>query len=192
MTVELTPEEMRALGYRVVDTIVDHLATLKDKPATGQSDWDSLEAALAGPLPEDGASTDEVMDLLDRELLPYGAGTLTFIRMMGGAMGVNCLAIVLDHRTARHGEFYVATQTAESGATADVLFPVMDLLAEQGLTYGEQWSMAYLYLGRMVAAQASSLAFQDAYMVLTVAFGVAITITILTLRGAGAVGAKVS
>ena len=70
MTVELTPEEMRAMGYRVVDTIVDHLTTLKDKPATGQSDWESLEAALAGPLPEDGAPTDEVMDLLDRELFP--------------------------------------------------------------------------------------------------------------------------
>ncbi|MEE2980110.1 MAG: pyridoxal-dependent decarboxylase [Pseudomonadota bacterium] len=71
MTVELTPEEMRALGYRVVDTIVDHLATLKDKPATGQSDWDSLEAALAGPPPEHGAPPDQVMDLLERELLPH-------------------------------------------------------------------------------------------------------------------------
>ena len=71
MTVELTPDEMRALGYRVVDTIVDHLATLKDKPATGQSDWDSLEAVLGGPPPEDGAPADQVMDLLERELFPH-------------------------------------------------------------------------------------------------------------------------
>lgn len=152
--------------------------------------WGSLAMiGLALIMP---ALSSVALQELDRDLLPYGAGTLTFIRMLGGAMGVNCLALVLDHRTARHGEFYAATQTAESGATADVLFPVMDLLAEHGLTYGEQWSMAYLYLGRMVAAQASSLAFQDAYMVLTVAFAVAIAITIVALRGAGAVGAMVS
>ena len=129
---------------------------------------------------------------LDRDLLPYGAGTLTFIRMMGGAMGVNVLAIVLENRTARHGDLFAATQTAESGATAEVLFPVMDLLAAQGLTYGEQYAYAYIYLGRMVAGQADVLAFQDAYMVLTVAFGVAITIAALTLGRAGTVGAKVS
>jgi hypothetical protein len=152
--------------------------------------WGSLAmVGLALIMP---ALSSVALQELDRDLLPYGAGTLTFIRMMGGAMGVNCLAIVLEYRTARHGELYAATQTAESGATADVLFPIMDLLAEHGLTYGEQWSMAYLYLGRMVAAQANSLAFQDAYMVLTVAFAVAIAITILALRGAGAVGAKVS
>ncbi len=152
--------------------------------------WGSLAmVGLALIMP---ALSSVALQELDRDLLPYGAGTLTFIRMMGGAMGVNCLALVLDHRTARHGDFYAATQTAESGATADVLFPVMDLLAEHGLTYGEQYSMAYHYLGRMVAAQASSLAFQDAYMVLTMAFAVAIAITIVALRGAGAVGAKVS
>jgi DHA2 family multidrug resistance protein len=152
--------------------------------------WGSLAMiGLALIMP---ALSSVALQELDRDLLPYGAGTLTFIRMMGGAMGVNCLAIVLDHRTARHGDLLAATQSAESGATADVLFPVMDLLAAQGLTYGEQWSMAYLYLGRMVAAQASSMAFQDAYMVLTVAFAVAIAITIVALRGAGAVGAKVS
>ena len=55
----------------MVDTIVDHLATLKDKPATGQSDWDSLEAVLGGPPPEDGAPADQVMDLLERELFPH-------------------------------------------------------------------------------------------------------------------------
>ena len=107
-------------------------------------------------------------------------------------MGVNCLAIVLENRTARHGDLFAATQTGESGATAEVLFPMMDLLAQQGLTYGEQYAYAYLHLGRMVAGQANALAFQDAYLVLTVAFGIAITIAALTLGRAGTIGAKVS
>ena len=69
---------------------------------------------------------------------------------------------------------------------------MMDLLAQQGLTYGEQYAYAYLYLGQMVAGQANALAFQDAYLVLTVAFGVAITVAALSLGRAGTVGAKVS
>ena len=129
---------------------------------------------------------------LEPDLLPYGAGTLTFIRMMGGAMGVNTLAIVLETRTARHADFFAATQTSETGATAELLYPVVELLARQGLTYSEQWSYAYIYLGRMIAGQADSLSFQDAYMVLTIGFAFAIVVSVLTLSGERSIGERVS
>ena len=129
---------------------------------------------------------------LEPDLLPYGAGTLTFIRMLGGAMGVNCLAIVLETRTARHVDFFTATQISETDATAGVLYRVVDLLAQHGLTYSEKWSYAYVYLGRMIAGQADSLSFQDAYMVLTIGFAVAIVVSVLTLSGERAIGERVS
>ena len=129
---------------------------------------------------------------LEPDLLPYGAGTLAFVRMLGGAMGVNCLAIVLEIRTARHTDFFAATQTGETGATAAVLYPIVELLARQGLSVSEQWSYAYIYLGRMIAGQADSLSFQDAYMVLTIGFALAVVVSVLTLSGERAIGERVS
>ena len=70
MTVELSPEDMRAMGYRVVDSIVDHLATLDAKPVTGRAGWRALEQSLAGPAPEAGADPAAVLDELEREVFP--------------------------------------------------------------------------------------------------------------------------
>jgi hypothetical protein len=129
---------------------------------------------------------------LEPDLLPYGAGTLAFVRMLGGAMGVNCLAIVLETRTAWHADYFAATQTSETGATAEVLYPIVELLARHGLTYSEQWAYAYIYLGRMIAGQADSLSFQDAYMVLTIGFAVAVVVSVLALSGERPIGERES
>ena len=76
---------------------------------------------------------------LGRDLLPYGAGTLTFVRMLGGALGVNFLAIVLETRSAVDADVFTATQTAETGATAGLLHGVVDLLARGGVSAAEGW-----------------------------------------------------
>ncbi len=151
--------------------------------------WDALGmTALALVMPS--LSSAALQDL-DAELLPYGAGTMTFIRMLGGALGVGCLAIVLENRMMFHSDALTATQTELTSETGRMLADIVDLLAQGGLSTAEQWPYAYVYLGEVIAARADSMAFQDGYMVLAAGFIVA-TLCALTLAGSKSIGARIS
>jgi aromatic-L-amino-acid decarboxylase len=65
----LSSEEMRAMGYRVVDMIVEHLETLNDKPLTRRSDRATLEARLRVPPPVEGSDALQVLSELERDVL---------------------------------------------------------------------------------------------------------------------------
>jgi aromatic-L-amino-acid decarboxylase len=67
---EFPPERMREIGYRVVDRIVDHLATLRDQPVGAKGDPAALLAALAEPAPEQGMEFEAVLAQLERDVLP--------------------------------------------------------------------------------------------------------------------------
>jgi len=68
-TLQLSPEEMRRLGYRTIDLIIDHLTTLPNRPVTEFSTPERLDALLDDPLPEQGTDYDEVLDHLQGEVL---------------------------------------------------------------------------------------------------------------------------
>ena len=53
---ELSTEEMRSLGYRVVDLLADHLSRLRDKPVGAKGDPKVLRPALLGAAPALGGS----------------------------------------------------------------------------------------------------------------------------------------
>jgi aromatic-L-amino-acid/L-tryptophan decarboxylase len=63
----LSAQEMRELGYRVVDRIVAHFATLRQQPAGGRLEPPRLSRT---PPPEEGAHVEEVLAYLDREVFP--------------------------------------------------------------------------------------------------------------------------
>jgi glutamate/tyrosine decarboxylase-like PLP-dependent enzyme len=65
----LSSEEMRALGYRAVDLIVEHFETLPDKTVTRRSDRASLEVTLRESCPERGSDPLAVLDRLKRDVL---------------------------------------------------------------------------------------------------------------------------
>jgi len=65
----LSSEEMRALGYRVVDLIVEHLEALPGKPVTRRSDRASLEARLREPCPEEGRDPLAILDRFRHDVL---------------------------------------------------------------------------------------------------------------------------
>ena len=119
---------------------------------------------------------------LDRDLLPYGAGTMNFIRMLGGALGVNALAIILDNRTAHYAAQMAVTQVDTTGATGQLLGSVTGVLAREGVSTFERVPYAMIYLEDVIVARASALSFQDGYLALAVAFGVA-TLCALSLVG---------
>ena len=61
---DIDPEQLRALGYWVVDRTIEHLATLNDRPAITTGTLDDLTAALGGPVPQSPTSVDEGLRLL--------------------------------------------------------------------------------------------------------------------------------
>ena len=63
---ELSGEEMRTLGYRVVDILVEHFEQLRDKPVTCKSDRPTLEKQLREALPEQGTDTAKVLKQLEQ------------------------------------------------------------------------------------------------------------------------------
>src|SRR5258708_16944945 len=103
---DFPPERMREIGYRVVDRIVDHLATLRDQPVGATGDPATLLAALAEPAPEQGMEFEAVLDQLDRDIfqnsmhvnhprfLSYVPGPGNFVGAMADALisGYNIFA----------------------------------------------------------------------------------------------------
>lgn len=69
-TLELSREEMKDLGYRVVDLLVEHFATLRDQPVNGWGSRTELEALFREPPPEGPQDPAAVLARLERDLLP--------------------------------------------------------------------------------------------------------------------------
>src|SRR6056297_480888 len=64
-SLQLSPDEMRSLGYRVVDLLVDHFAE-GSEDGTGRSpDRGEMEARLREALPEDGQDPHTVLDQVE-------------------------------------------------------------------------------------------------------------------------------
>lgn len=61
---DVDPEELRRLGYWVVDRTVEHLRTLRDRPVISTASPRELLAQLGGPLPVKGAAVEEGLALL--------------------------------------------------------------------------------------------------------------------------------
>lgn len=70
-TLELPAEEIRKLGYRIVDLLVERAATLPGQPVTGWGDREQLEALFREPPPEHPRDPQEVLARLERDLLPW-------------------------------------------------------------------------------------------------------------------------
>lgn len=117
---------------------------------------------------------------LTPELLPYGAGTLNFVRMTGAAVGTNMLAIALDHRLVVHMDYLRTSQTERNLSMRQLLDDIGTLLLEHGLTDAERAPLAMHYLGQVVSAQATGLAFKDGFLILAGCFLVA-AVTALAL-----------
>jgi glutamate/tyrosine decarboxylase-like PLP-dependent enzyme len=68
-------EEIKRIGYRVVDLIAHHLASLPERPVFQPFDPDLAARYLDGsPLPESGQSPDDVLAAFASEIEPYPFG----------------------------------------------------------------------------------------------------------------------
>ena len=69
---ELDAETMRAIGYQVVDYLVDRIATLADQPASRSATRAEMAARLLEPPPEQPHSFDDLLQRLENDVLAYG------------------------------------------------------------------------------------------------------------------------
>jgi aromatic-L-amino-acid/L-tryptophan decarboxylase len=65
---DLSPEEMRALGYRVVDLLAGHFSSLKEKSVGAKGDPAILRPQLRQPPPDAPVQPDEIFATLEREI----------------------------------------------------------------------------------------------------------------------------
>src|SRR5262249_4976512 len=68
---ELDRDTMRSMGYRVVDLLVERIATLGDGPVLRTATRTEMQSRLAEPAPAKGRDFDTLLDRLATDVLPY-------------------------------------------------------------------------------------------------------------------------
>ena len=102
--------------------------------------------------------------------LRQGAGMINFFRQLGGAFGVSLLSVSLDRQTFFYSDRLTSMQTAGNSATTELLHAVERLLAQAGASSNLQSAGALDFLGRVLYAQAHTLAFRDCFLIVTLIF----------------------
>jgi glutamate/tyrosine decarboxylase-like PLP-dependent enzyme len=124
----LPPDEMRRLGYRVVDRIVDHLAELSELPPIRVGDARELRAALGGPAPEAPGDPDAALDALFEQVLPFvqAPDHPRFFARIGSPS--NYMSVLADALTSGFNVFTGSWTGGSGPATVELV--VLDWLRE--------------------------------------------------------------
>ena len=99
-----------------------------------------------------------------------GSGAMNFIRQLGGAFGVNLLVVFMERRTILHADAFAATQTSDNSTSMALLSEVARMLHGAGLPDIQLFPVAAGFLARSVIIQASTAAFRDGFLIVTVVF----------------------
>ena len=99
-------------------------------------------------------------------LVNQASGTINLLRHLGAAFGMSCVVAYLEMRIPFHGDAFSAMQSKTKSASAEMLEGTRRLLSEAGIAVSDQGSVALNYLGEILHAQASTLGYQDAFLML--------------------------
>jgi hypothetical protein len=103
---------------------------------------------------------------LPAELVNQGASSINFVRKLGAAIGTNCVIVFLELRIPFHGDAYVAMQTGASQTTLEMRNQLVRLYTEAGVPEVARDPGAIQYLSEIIYAQASTMGYHDAFMLL--------------------------
>jgi glutamate/tyrosine decarboxylase-like PLP-dependent enzyme len=68
---ELSPEEMRSVGYRVIDILVEHFVNMKDERVGARAEPAKIRSLLAAmPLSNDACDPHRLLDTIQGDILP--------------------------------------------------------------------------------------------------------------------------
>ena len=129
---------------------------------------------------------------LPTELVNQGASSINFIRKLGAALGTNSIVVFMELRIPFHGDAFAATQTGARETNQEMTDALMRLFAEAGVPETIRAPGVFLYLSDMIYAQASTMGYHDAFMVLAIValFGVAPAWVMAQSGGKGTVKAS--
>ena len=128
-------------------------------------------AAIGLVMPNLGGAA---MRSISAEKLNAAVGAYNFIRQAGGAFGVNTTAALIEYRSAVHADWLTATQTSGNEFTTEMLDAVRRILRDGGLPENAQEWGALDYLGQTIYAQARTFGFQDTFLIVSIAFVIAL------------------
>jgi len=66
---EFSGDEMREIGYRVIDTLVEYYESRADRPVAEKLDFEALDAILEEPLPRAGGRWTDVLEQFERQVV---------------------------------------------------------------------------------------------------------------------------
>ena len=120
---------------------------------------------------------------LKPEQLSQGAGAINFTRQLGGAVGVNLMALLLDRRTAFFSDAFAGLQTPDNATSMHFMTQFGRALGQLGWPFEMTPAGALYLVGRSVYAQASMMAFRDVFLFIAlVYFGTMIPALLLRKR----------
>jgi hypothetical protein len=90
---------------------------------------------------------------------------MNFMRQLGGAFGVNLLAVLLQQQTAKFSAPLFASQTPDNALVGEYLQHAQRLAAPSGLADAAIEEVARAHLTQSLLEQASSLAFSVSFQV---------------------------
>lgn len=112
---ELDRDTMRAMGYRVIDLLVERIVTLADGPVLRTGSRAELEARIAEPPPATGRDFGAVLDRLATDVLPY-VGHFDHPRFFGYIPGAGTWPAAL-------GDLIASATNIDSGAWREASGP---------------------------------------------------------------------
>ena len=107
---------------------------------------------------------------LPPDRLSAGGGTINFCRQFGGSLGLTAWVAFVQYRTQFHSDALTATQSSANTTTQEMLKEVGRIFREAGLPEDLHTPGALHYLGEVIHAQASTLGFQDGFLLLVFFF----------------------
>jgi DHA2 family multidrug resistance protein len=106
-------------------------------------------------------------------VLAYGIGIFNIGRQLGGLIGVAGLQTIISHEAVANQAIFGASLTAGTPAVTERVASTTALLVARGIEGGAATKAAIGMLGRSVAGQATTLAFDTAFMIVALLFVVA-------------------
>ena len=67
--IKLRADEMREMGYRIIDMLVDYIGAQAQFPVTRALDHATFEEILSEPIPETGSTWEDVLEQFERQVL---------------------------------------------------------------------------------------------------------------------------
>jgi DHA2 family multidrug resistance protein len=101
--------------------------------------------------------------------LSQGSGAVNFLRQLGGAFGVNAVAIFISNRTSLYSDELAVSQSFTSN-TLEMTATLRELLASSGLPALYEQAATGSFLSQIIYNQASTMAYRDGFMAVGVLF----------------------